>query len=146
MRKKDCNSPALAIPDLFWHSLSPYDLALPTPCICYPVSKLPWLHTHAYAHVQPSLVVNHPIPCPPSPLSNNDSFASDSPWHCYHFLAGNMTGKAHLEQSAENKLPILSSGDLSLEELHKWEMGCHQYFKVKTIATENQVSHVTWNL
>ena len=57
-----------------------------------------------------------------------------------------MTGKAHFEQTAGNKPPILSPGDLSPEELRKWETDCRQYFKVKTIAADNQVSHVAWNL
>ena len=57
-----------------------------------------------------------------------------------------MTGKARFEQTAGNKPPILSPGDLSPEELRKWETGCCQYFKVKMIAADNQVSHVTWNL
>ncbi|KAH0826200.1 hypothetical protein J3R83DRAFT_5635 [Lanmaoa asiatica] len=57
-----------------------------------------------------------------------------------------MTGKARFEQTAGNKPPILSPGDVSPEELHKWETGCRQYFKVKTIAVEYQVTHVAWNL
>ncbi|KAI9449465.1 hypothetical protein HD554DRAFT_2034239 [Boletus coccyginus] len=42
--------------------------------------------------------------------------------------------------------PTLTPGEVTPEQLHKWEMGCLQYFFHKDIATDDQVKCIVWGL
>ena len=50
------------------------------------------------------------------------------------------------EQTAANKPPLLTAGDITPEALRAWEMDCLQFFRQKGLAEEEQVGKVAWNL
>lgn len=55
------------------------------------------------------------------------------------------TMKAHCEQ-IPSKAPTITTGELNPEVLCLWELGCKQYFHIKDIDADKQVSFVAWNL
>lgn len=57
-----------------------------------------------------------------------------------------MSSKGHFKQIAVHKAPLVTAGDITPEALCSWEMGCKQYFRIKTITTADQVANVAWNL
>ncbi|KIK73954.1 hypothetical protein PAXRUDRAFT_20343 [Paxillus rubicundulus Ve08.2h10] len=56
-----------------------------------------------------------------------------------------MTAKARCEQSA-SKPPIITAGEITPDALRTREMGCKQYFRIKTVDEANHVPFVAWNL
>ena len=53
---------------------------------------------------------------------------------------------AEYQQSAPTKPPTLSAGEVTPEQLQKWELGCRQYFFHKDVEADNQVKRVAWGL
>ncbi|KAG1802447.1 uncharacterized protein BJ212DRAFT_1304812 [Suillus subaureus] len=58
----------------------------------------------------------------------------------------NTSKNAHVDQSAPTKPPFLTPGDITLEVLQNWEMGCRQFIKHKEVAAEEQVGKVVWGM
>ena len=57
-----------------------------------------------------------------------------------------MTSIGEYQQGAPTKPPTLTPGEVTPEQLWKWEMGCSQYFFHKDIAVDDQVKRVAWGL
>lgn len=57
-----------------------------------------------------------------------------------------MSKTARMEQTAANKPPFLTPGDVSPEALRAWEMGCRQFFMHKSVDAAEQVAKVAWGM
>lgn len=53
---------------------------------------------------------------------------------------------ACVDQLALNKIPIMMTGDLTPENVQKFEIRCQMYFKHKDIDEENQIVKVAWGI
>ena len=89
----------------------------------------------------------HPIHTDQStvlPLAHSPSSSSSDSHPPYP--SPRMSSKGRFEQIVAHNAPLVTAGDITPEVLHSWEMGCKQYFRIKTITTTDQVTNVAWNL
>lgn len=61
-------------------------------------------------------------------------------------MAPSQSRIAEMEQTAPNRIPILTPGDLTLKALQSFEMACRAYFSTKGILESEQVERITWGI
>lgn len=53
---------------------------------------------------------------------------------------------AQMEQATPNKLPILTAGKLTPDNIHVFKIACKAYFRLKEVADNKEVARVVWGI